>query len=308
MATQEMIQGFVPGREGQLARALGWFSIGLGLAEVAAPRGLARTIGMDEERTGLLRTFGMREIASGVGILAGRERAGMWARVWGDAMDLAVLGAALRGDDGERRGRLAAATAAVAGVTLLDVLCSREVSRRDGEDVAVQGAYVERSVAIFRSPEECYRFWRDFQNLAQFMKHVESVQEIGDGRSHWVIKGPAGVKLEWNSEIVSDTPGRGLAWRSLEGGDLEHSGDVQFEPAPGGRGTIVRLELQFRPTAGGRMATTIARLLGKVPELQVQNDLYRFKQVLEAGEVARTEGQPSGRRSATMRAVERWRR
>jgi uncharacterized membrane protein len=291
-----------------MARALGWFGIGLGLAEVAAPRGLARTIGIDEDRTALLRTLGMRGVATGVGILAGRQREGMWARVWGDAMDLAFLGAALRGDDGERRGRLAAATAAVAGVTLLDVLCSREVSRRDGEDGATQGVYVERSVAVFRSPEECYQFWRDFQNLARFMKHVESVEETGDQRSHWIVRGPAGVELEWDSEIVSDIPGRGLAWRSVEGGDLEHRGDVQFEPAPGGRGTIVRLELEFRPTAGTRTAANIAELLGRVPELQAQNDLRRFKQVLETGEVARTEGQPSGRRSATMRAVETWRR
>src|SRR5437867_1431340 len=151
-----------PGDEG-LARALGWFSIGLGVAELVAPRGIARMIGVRDHRI-LLRAVGLREMASGVGILTQRRPAGwLWARVVGDVMDLALVGAAFRSPRA-RRGRLALATAAVAGVTALDVVASRRLSRRPGEpeDDATR---IAMSITINRSPEEIYRFWRDFRNL-----------------------------------------------------------------------------------------------------------------------------------------------
>jgi hypothetical protein len=109
-------------------RTLGWFSVGLGLAELLAPRGLSRLIGVRDHRP-LVRILGLREITSGVGILTRPRPSGwLWSRVAGDAMDLALLGAAFRSYRG-RPVRLAAATAAVAGVALLDVMCSRELSR-----------------------------------------------------------------------------------------------------------------------------------------------------------------------------------
>ncbi|HET6229289.1 MAG TPA: hypothetical protein VFE05_04360 [Longimicrobiaceae bacterium] len=109
-----------------LARGLGWFSIGLGLAEVLAPDQLCEALGM-EGKESLIRFYGLRELAAGVGILSGRKPAGwLWARVAGDALDLATLAAAL--DDNDKRGNVAGAIAAVAGVTLLDVICARQLS------------------------------------------------------------------------------------------------------------------------------------------------------------------------------------
>lgn len=285
-----------------LARGLGWFSIGLGLAEVIMPRRLTRLIGVRGDHDQLVRLFGMREIASGIGVLSQRRpRAGMWSRVGGDALDLAMLGTAFS-TKGAKRERLAGATAAVAGVTVLDIISTRRLSRPAGSNALE----VVKAVTIDRSPEELYQFWRDFRNLPRFMKHLESVEVSADGYSHWVAKGPAGMRVEWDARITRDVPNEMIAWSSLEGGDVDHIGSVRFERAPGGRGTVVKVELEYLPPAGA-IGATIARLFGEDPEWQVKDDLRRFKQVMETGEVATTEGQPSGRRSLIARVMRRGR-
>jgi len=283
----------------RMAEGLGWFSIGLGVAEVLAPRQLGRMIGLRRKHTFLLRLLGLREIASGLGILSKQRPAGwLWSRVGGDALDLALLGVSLGAND-RRRGRLTAATAAVAGVTALDLFCSQELSRTS--KAAGDGAvHVEKSVTINRSAEELYRFWRNFQNLPRFMSHLVSVEVTGPTRSHWIAKGPAGTTVEWDAEIVTETPNELISWRSLDGADVANAGSVRFERAPGGRGTIVRVKMQYRPM-GGAVGATVAKLLGQAPEKQVKLDLYQFKQVMETGEVARTEGQPAGRSRSTSR-------
>jgi uncharacterized membrane protein len=115
-----------------------------------------------------------------------------------------------------------------------------------------------------------------------------------------VAKGPGGTPVEWDAEIISDKPNDLISWHSLEGADVDNAGSVRFERAPGGRGTIVRVKMQYRPMAG-KLGTAVATLFGQAPEKQVKVDLYRFKQVMETGEVARTEGQPAGRSSGTSR-------
>ncbi|MGH7825597.1 MAG: SRPBCC family protein [Candidatus Binatia bacterium] len=283
-------------RQEQLARALGWFSIGVGLMEVAAPQAVAKLTGVNDNRA-LLRALGLREIANGVGILSRRKPAGwLWARVGGDIMDLAFLGAALNSPNTNRR-RIAAATAAVTGVALLDLRCSQQFSRAAASDRSIR---VRKSITINHAPEDLYRFWHDFQNLPRFMKHLESVQETDEKRSHWVAKGPAGKKVEWDAEIRADQPNELIAWRSLEGADVENSGSVRFERAPGGRGTVIRLEMHYRPP-GGVFGATIATFFGEEPRQQVEEDLRRFKQLMEAGDIITTEGQPAGRKSSTSR-------
>ena len=111
-----------------LADALGWFSIGLGAAELLAPEAVAEYLGMDD-LTELVRAYGLREIATGVGILANRQPTGwVWARVAGDALDLATLAAGLSPRN-RRRNRVLGAMAAVAGVALLDVMCARQLDQ-----------------------------------------------------------------------------------------------------------------------------------------------------------------------------------
>jgi uncharacterized membrane protein len=176
-------------------------------------------------------------------------------------------------------------------------------SLRNSENVSVpagRGIKLEKSVTISRSPEDLYRFWRNFENLPRFMNHLESVRETGEGRSHWVAKAPAGRSVEWDAEIYNEKEGEMIAWRTLEGADVASAGSVHFEPAAGGRGTFVRVVLKYDPP-GGKLGALVARLFGENPEQQIDEDLGRFKQLMETGEVATTEGQPSGRSAAAGR-------
>lgn len=274
--------------EEQLARGLGWFSIGLGLAEVLAPRGIAKISGVQGKHTGFIRLLGLREIAHGVAIFMQGKRpaAAVWSRVAGDALDLACLGAAFASPD-SNKGRVAFATANVLAVSALDVICAQQLSSNDSTTTGE--TTVRKSLIINRSPEELYQFWRDFENLPSFMKHLESVKVTGEGRSHWVAKAPAGTSVEWDAEITEDRPNELIAWRSLEGSDVENSGSVQFEPAPGNRGTIVRVEIEYNPP-GGVIGAAVAKLFGEEPGQQAQEDLRCLKQVMETGEVVISDG------------------
>ena len=144
-----------------------------------------------------------------------------------------------------------------------------------------------KAITIRRSPEEVYRFWRDFRNFPSFMSHVEAVAVLDERRSHWTAPGPAGRLVEWDAEIVEDRPNERIRWRSLEGATVPNSGTVRFTPAPGGRGTEIHLEMEYEPPVA-ELGSLVARLFGQEPRQQVQADLRRLKQVLETGEVIRS--------------------
>ncbi|HYE15959.1 MAG TPA: SRPBCC family protein, partial [Pyrinomonadaceae bacterium] len=291
--------GAAPGQSGilnvsgeGLARGLAWFSIGLGLAELLAPRGVAKVAGVSEGNSALIRLLGLREIAHGVAIFSqGRRPAGaVWSRVVGDALDLACLGAAFASPDSDK-GRVAFATANVLAVTALDVLCAQQLSGGQGEGATKGGGatQVRKSLIINRPAEELYQFWHDFENLPRFMPYLESVRVTGAGRSRWVAKAPAGTTVEWDAEVTEDRPNELMAWRSLEGSQVENSGSVRFEPAPGGRGTIVRVEISYSPP-GGALGSAVAWLTGYEPGQQAQESLRCFKQLVETGEVVVSDG------------------
>jgi uncharacterized membrane protein len=216
---------------------------------------------------------------------------GVWSRVAGDAVDLATLGAAAMSPRVRKIGVLFAATN-VAAVTALDVLCARQLSIETGAMTPEGAICLKRTITINRSPEDVYRFWRDFQNFPGFMLHLLAVHSTGENRSHWVAKAPAGQRIEWDSEIVEDRPNELIAWRS-DGGVLNHAGVVRFEPKPGARGTIVKVELAYSPP-GGMAARVFAMLFNESPDQQIADDLRRLKQVLETGEVTRSDGSPQG--------------
>jgi uncharacterized membrane protein len=287
-------------RGGRLGPALGWASFALGAPLVALPGRVARAIGLDDTpgTRAVARAVGLRELAAGAGVLAQPRRpmAGLWARVAGDGMDLALLGAGLRGRSNPRR--LAVAGAAVAGIAALDVLAASKATRRTTPTkVAEDGTYtVSAGVTVNRSAEDAYALWRDFTKLPVFMTHVQSVSDEG---KHWVVEGPGGRTVEWDAEIVEDVPGTVLAWRSLPGADVPNGGRVTFGPAPGGRGIEVRVELTYEPPAGA-LGNTVARLVGQEPRQQITDDLRRYKQVLETGEVVRSEASPEGARTGRL--------
>jgi uncharacterized membrane protein len=160
------------------------------------------------------------------------------------------------------------------------------------------GVRVDEAVTINRPRHEVYRFWRNLENLAEFLEHVESVRAMpGDLGSHWVARGPGGRRIEWDAEIVNEVENELLAWRSIEGTHLPNAGSVRFVDTAGGRGTEVRVSLQYDPP-GGNVAALVAKLFGEDPSNQIRNDLKRLKTRLETGEIPTVEGQPAGGRKA----------
>lgn len=271
----------------RLSTFLGWFSIGLGVAELAAPRVMAKVIGVRNRTANhvLLRAYGAREIAAGIGILLQRRQpAWLWARVGGDALDLASLGSVLASDSSHKV-KASIATAAVAGVTALDVICAQKLSasgRQSGPRRFV------RTVLINRAPADVYAFWRNLSNLPQFMDNLESVEDLGNNRSLWRARATRGRTVEWQAEIVDDQPERSISWRSIEGALVSNSGTVQFAAGPGGRGTMLRVEIEYQ-MPGGNITANLARLINSEPGQQVADELRRLKMVLETGEVVRSD-------------------
>ena len=183
----------------------------------------------------------------------------------------------------------------ILGVALLGIggyaaylLTRREVTPND------KRIRVEKHITVGRPAAELYAFWRKLENLPQVMSHLESVTELSERISRWTAKGPAGSHVTWDAEITEDLKNEGLAWRALEGSDIENAGSVFFNELPNDRGTEIKVVLAYEPPLG-KLGATIAKLMGEEPGRQLQEDLQRFKQFMETGEIATTEGQPSGR-------------
>src|SRR5579884_4238813 len=149
------------------------------------------------------------------------------------------------------------------------------------------GVRVDKSVTINKPRQEVYRFWRNLENLPRFMRHLEAVTEIDNKHSHWVVKAPAGRSVQWRAEIINEAENERIGWRSLAGADVDNAGSVQFKPAPDGHGTIVQVALQYNPP-GGMVGAMFARLFGEEPSQQIQEDLQRFKTLMETGKVPET--------------------
>lgn len=144
------------------------------------------------------------------------------------------------------------------------------------------------------SPQDAYQFWHKFEELPRFMRHVESVTQVGERRYRWVALGPLGSRVSWDAEIVTDRPSETIAWHSLPGSDVQVEGWVDFRNAPANRGTLVEVTLRMRPIAGAARHG-LSELFGKYPDFLLRQDLRRFKAVVETGEIPTTEGQPHGR-------------
>ena len=287
-----------PPRE-NLAKGLGAFSFALGIPQILMPRRMNRLIGVRDDATTRMwmRAVGVREIAAGVGIFSRRRPTEwLWARVAGDTMDLALLGTALRSKS-RNQGRTLAATGAVAGAFAADIVDSIKLSRGEAPAAAQEqeerSMHVKAATTVRRDREELYAFWRDLERFPEFMAHLEEVTATGPDRSHWKAKGPLGMNVEWDAEITEDVPGERISWRSLAGAKVENSGTVRFVPAPGDQGTEVHIELRY-DVPGGAVGSLIAKLFGEEPALQIKDDLRRFKQIVETGEIARSDGSPEG--------------
>jgi uncharacterized membrane protein len=159
-----------------------------------------------------------------------------------------------------------------------------DVTSRAATVNARKAIKVERSVTIDKPREELFAFWRNFENLPRFMEHLVSVRVDSPTRSHWQAKAPAGRTVEWDAEIVNEVPNEIIAWKSVGEPDVSNAGAVNFFDAPGGRGTIVRVTLDYEPPAG-RVGAVLSHFLSEEPDHQIREDLRKFKQLMETGEI-----------------------
>lgn len=195
---------------------------------------------------------------------------------------------------GLRQGSLRGVLTALAGGGLVYHGATGQNSGQEATEMN-QSIRVEKTVTIQKSPEELYHFWHNFENLPRFMKHLKFVKVYDEKRSHWIANAPLGNSVEWDAELVKDEENKLIAWTSVEGADIDNSGFVRFQKAPGDRGTEVKVVIEYNPP-GGSLGAAVAKLFGEEPEQQVGDDLRRFKQIMEAGEIATTEGQASCRK------------
>ncbi|HEY9909339.1 MAG TPA: SRPBCC family protein [Thermosynechococcaceae cyanobacterium] len=199
---------------------------------------------------------------------------------------------------GLRQRSLRGLLTAVAGGSLAyhGAKSEKSLPEKVGDAVGLNKSLIaERTVTIYnKSPEELYNYWHDFENLPRFMKHLQSVKVLDLRRSHWVATAPMGQTIEWDAEIVDDRPGELIAWASAEGAQVENAGFVRFKPAQGRQGTEVKVVLEYS-VPGGAVTAAIAKLFGEEPEQQIGDELNRFKQLMETGEIPTTAGQPTGR-------------
>ena len=154
---------------------------------------------------------------------------------------------------------------------------------------------VEKTVTIDRPASELYSYWRNFTNLPNFMQHLKEVTNKDESGkiTHWVANAPLDLEVSWDAEIIKDEPDRLIAWNALENADIENCGMVRFQPATGDRGTQVKVVLEYQPP-GGALTNALAKLFGESPQQQIGDELNRFKQLMETGEISTTEGQPQG--------------
>ena len=188
------------------------------------------------------------------------------------------------------------------GLTTVD---ADEHGHSPSEKLNAHGTHVEVSYTIDKPRQELYAFWRDFTNLPKFMKHLQSVTVTDGGkRSHWVTEGPGGTTVAWDADVINDVPGELIAWHSLAGGDVDTAGSIHFKDGPAERGCEVKVSMSYVPP-GGKLGAIVAKLFGKSGEAEVREDLRRFKQLMEAGEIPTIDGQSHGSRSALAKTLDK---
>jgi uncharacterized membrane protein len=247
-------------------------------------------VGSGSRQRAAALAVGVRELGAAAALLARPSSVFLWGRVTGDAVDLAMLTRALLRHDGRGRNRTVAALAGVAGIAAVDVYAA---ARRSAKESSVE---LSATTTIRRSPQEIYDFWRGLEHLSEFLAHVDEVRTTGERTSHWRVSAPFGRTVEWDAEVTEDVPGQRLCWRSTGDADVRNEGELRLEPAPRDQGTEVRVRIAY-DIPGGKLGQAVARYFGEEPHQQLDDDLRRLKQVLETGEIVRSDGAPSGKRA-----------
>jgi uncharacterized membrane protein len=222
--------------------------------------------------------YGSRE-----GDIVGLESATLQRKPGLGSMDrvLAVAGGALALYGLARRGLVGVAARTVgAGMLWSEMRTARDPVRPSSRERR-RTVDIQKTLFIGAPVKRVYNFWTDYENFPLFMSNVREVQDLGGGRSHWVVRGPGGVPIEWDSVLTEQVPGETIAWRSRPGSMLENAGAVRFRAE--GEGTRVDLRLCYNPPAGGA-GQAVAELLGADPRAKLNEDLGRLKALLEGSE------------------------
>jgi uncharacterized membrane protein len=159
---------------------------------------------------------------------------------------------------------------------------------------ASRAVKIEHTITVMRPAAELYAFWRDPANVPRAVEFVESVEVANGRRARWRARGPGGISIEWDAQIINDIHNELIAWTSVGDADIPNAGSIHFRPAPTGLGTEVRLIVEYQPP-GGHFGALAAKLVKKNPNEQLRAALRRFKQLVETGEILLVEGQASGR-------------
>ena len=163
-----------------------------------------------------------------------------------------------------------------------------------GESAETDASTVTSTVTVMASADEAYETWRDPETQARVFSGFADVTEVGENRWRWDVNAPLGRTLSWETRALVDRPGELVRWEAVEGPALIPEGSVRFSPAPADRGTEVRLELRVDPP-GGSVGRAAMERLGIVPKALTNKVLYRYRSLVEAGEMPTLEGNPSGR-------------
>lgn len=201
---------------------------------------------------------------------------------------------------GRQRAFVTVAGAALVVAGVVGVIKSRHVAgsaRRDDTKRALggpRGIRLEEAITIWSTPDDLYDRWRRLTDLPRFIPHLESVEMIDDCRSRWTARGPGGVRVTWEAEIINEIDPHVIAWRSLPGSEVASAGSVRFVRQSRG-GTTMTVMLQYDPP-GGKLGGWVAWLAGSAPEQSLREGLRAFKRMAETGELPTVEGQPHGSR------------
>lgn len=188
----------------------------------------------------------------------------------------ALAGLALCGYGAARRTALGA-TLAAGGIALL----ARGAGNRPlAQLVGRRGITLETSIDIAAPTDTVFDVWSEYKNFPFFMSHVIDVRQLDEKRSHWVVKGPAGTRLEWDAIQTGYRRPSLLSWQTAPGSVVAHSGHVLFEPS--GSGTRVTVHMAYQPPAGA-LGHGVAVLLGRDPKQELSDDLARMKAFIESG-------------------------
>jgi uncharacterized membrane protein len=282
----------------RLASGLGWFSVGLGLTELLAPRAITSPLGLHGHE-GLVRTFGARGIGTGIGLLGAPNPAfwlpfWLWGRVAGDALDMATLTASL-GNDNHRRPKILVALATLAGVTALDAYCASHASRKAaGTPDQRAEPEIERSITVGGSAADLLHLLQEPATLPQIVAHFADVQPADESRTRWTLHRSLGRSVSWTLRAVADESRHGLRWEAEPGQSAFLSrASVHLRPGPRGRGTVVTLRARFNPHLG--MRGPDQPLTELVLDALLDKTLDFLKSLAETGEVPSTKRQPAAR-------------